>query len=1279
MACGGGSEKSAGTTPPVVTDAVAPSVPTNLSADSVTADSLTLTWSPSTDNVGVTGYRVYRGGALQSTVATPTYGATGLAASTTYSFSVAAVDAAGNASAQCAPLSVATRAVGQRPTISAFPASPAAIASGQNSTLAWTVVGATSLSIDQGVGTVTGSSQVVVPAVTTTYTLTAGNGAGTTTARATVTVNSGVDPWSDAGKTVVDVCSVAELTAALTQANTRGNTTLYLCDGTYTLNDQLRIRGENITLRSRSGNRNAVILRGHGANNGDVGFVLSVEADHCRVRDLGIGEVYYHGVQVHGETNIGQFHALNVRFYDIREQMIKVSSNADPDVFSQGGIVEGCLFEYTAGQAYQYYCGGIDGHHCRDWIIRNNEFRNIRISDDLTEGAVHFWNRSMGNLVEGNRIVNCDRGIMFGMQPNVHHEGGIIRNNFIHVVEDAGIYVEGHGVEILHNTIWLDSDYPNAIEYRFATTTELVIANNLSNGQVRARDGASGTLSRNVATARVGWFVNPATGNLHLASAVTDAVNAGDPLHSTAVDIDGQTRTGNPDIGADEWSGALAPTPVISGFSATPSTISAGGASTLSWAVTGATSLTLDPGIGAVTGSSLAVNPGATVTYTLTARNDAGSTTATTILTVQTVPDTQAPTVPSQLTVANVTSSSLRLSWNPSTDNVGVAGYRVFLDGELRDTVATTALNLTGLSANTHYRLAVSAFDAAGNVSVRSAEIDATTAVTGSSVHAIRRGFAAPITAAIKANLRAIKLRGDALGRQEGILGQWGDSITYSNAYLGALGSWNLVAVPPEDGHDYVPILLWMGASRLSDDNPLHNFKGDRYCNESGWQVTNALGAISGAIARSNPSWSLTMYGTNDIRQAEWAPAEYEQRLERFLQVNIDEGIVPVVSTIPPCVGWDARVAAANVIIRRVAANLNLPVVDLHDLFTTLHPSDWATVLLGDGVHPSYSGRSGDLSEDAQRNDGYNLRTMLTVDMAEKIKRIVFDNGAPEGADLPILVVRSATHPYKTLTRSLTPTFEFLHDSGPVPTGYSWTVDQSPHTLPDTTAEGSTSSASPILAHEGTWYLHVRANSAAGWGPAAHYCLRATSVPTVELRYRGESVSPHQDTSVYLGSSGTNYGSAATLNIYNADAGNQSMALLRFDVSSAPATGLVSATITLNLDLPIAEAVDYQVFNVTSSWEESAVTWSSRPTLGSGSLGSGTISVGQSQIEIDVTALAQGWLSGSMANHGIGLQHLSRYHSLLLIAREYGLQELRPTLRLRYALGSGSSLRCRVR
>ncbi len=75
------------------------------------------------------------------------------------------------------------------PVISAFTATPATVALGDPSTLAWTVTGATSLSVDPGVGAVTGSSKAVTPAVTTTYTLTATGPGGTATRSATVTVN----------------------------------------------------------------------------------------------------------------------------------------------------------------------------------------------------------------------------------------------------------------------------------------------------------------------------------------------------------------------------------------------------------------------------------------------------------------------------------------------------------------------------------------------------------------------------------------------------------------------------------------------------------------------------------------------------------------------------------------------------------------------------------------------------------------------------------------------------------------------------------------------------------------------------------------------------------------------------------------------------------------------------------------------------------------------------------------------------------------------------------
>ncbi len=75
--------------------------------------------------------------------------------------------------------------------------------------------------------------------------------------------------------------------------------------------------------------------------------------------------------------------------------------------------------------------------------------------------------------------------------------------------------------------------------------------------------------------------------------------------------------------------------PIISSFSASPSTITAGESSTLSWSVTDATSVSIDNGVGSValTGTT-AVDPETTTTYTLTATNASGSVSATTIITV---------------------------------------------------------------------------------------------------------------------------------------------------------------------------------------------------------------------------------------------------------------------------------------------------------------------------------------------------------------------------------------------------------------------------------------------------------------------------------------------------------------------------------------------------------------------------------------------------------------------------------------------------------------------
>ncbi|GIG20289.1 hypothetical protein Cch01nite_10130 [Cellulomonas chitinilytica] len=92
--------------PPV--DTTAPSAPTGLTAGTPTATTVPLSWTASTDNVGVTGYDIYRGTTLVGSSTTTSYTATGLTASTTYSFTVKAKDAAGNVSSASAAVSATT-------------------------------------------------------------------------------------------------------------------------------------------------------------------------------------------------------------------------------------------------------------------------------------------------------------------------------------------------------------------------------------------------------------------------------------------------------------------------------------------------------------------------------------------------------------------------------------------------------------------------------------------------------------------------------------------------------------------------------------------------------------------------------------------------------------------------------------------------------------------------------------------------------------------------------------------------------------------------------------------------------------------------------------------------------------------------------------------------------------------------------------------------------------------------------------------------------------------
>ena len=89
--------------------------------------------------------------------------------------------------------------------------------------------------------------------------------------------------------------------------------------------------------------------------------------------------------------------------------------------------------------------------------------------------------------------------------------------------------------------------------------------------------------------------------------------------------------------------------------------------------------------------------------------------------------DTEAPSVPSGLTVTNTTTYSIDLSWTASTDNIGVSSYDVYVDGNLEASTSNVNYTITGLSSNITYDLTVSARDIADNVSPQSAPLTVVT------------------------------------------------------------------------------------------------------------------------------------------------------------------------------------------------------------------------------------------------------------------------------------------------------------------------------------------------------------------------------------------------------------------------------------------------------------------------------------------------------------------------------------------------------------------------
>ena len=341
---------------------------------------------------------------------------------------------------------------------------------------------------------------------------------------------------------VVNVSTEPQLQAAV--RSLASNTTIVIAPGTYVLTSTLYVRGvTNVGIRGATDNADDVVLVGPGMAEPSYGSVpfgiwTGLGVDGITIANLTIRDLYFHTIIFNDGTENPRVY--NVHLIDAGEQFIKVN----PDGRGGGvdnGIVEYSVIEFTT-TAKDDYTKGVDIQTARNWIVRHNLFRNIVAPPGQIAGpGILAWRGTGNTLAEGNTFVNCARGIMFGADDyySPSQSGGIIRNNIFFrggaQPGDVGIILsDSPDTQVLNNTVFVSGTYGSPIEYRYAGTRNVVIANNLLDGGITSRDGGTATLITNYQGAGPGTFVDAANGDLHLSALAVPAIDHGTPVAAGA-------------------------------------------------------------------------------------------------------------------------------------------------------------------------------------------------------------------------------------------------------------------------------------------------------------------------------------------------------------------------------------------------------------------------------------------------------------------------------------------------------------------------------------------------------------------------------------------------------------------------------------------------------------------------------------------------------------------------------------------------------------------------
>jgi uncharacterized protein YgiM (DUF1202 family) len=248
----------------------------------------------------------------------------------------------------------------------------------------------------------------------------------------------------------------------------------------------------------------------------------------------------------------------------------------------------------------------------------------------------------------------------------------------------------------------------------------------------------------------------------------------------------------------------------------------------------------------------------------------------------------------------------------------------------------------------------------------------------------------------ITANARAIYLKGQQLGNRANVFSKVGDSITASPFFLRAfgLGTYNLRRYTALQA-----VIKHFSAVKARDDND--SFATPSLAANNGWTTATVLdkNAAWRAVCQSwetplmceyrvvKPSVALIMLGTNDIALV---PVDaYKTNLHEIVQYLIDNGVIPVVSTIPIREGSEDLVPVYNQIIVETALEFQIPLWDYYSAIRRLSNNG-----LYEGIHPSAPPGNG--PEDfaaaadftpANLRYGYTVRNLTALQVLDAVWR----------------------------------------------------------------------------------------------------------------------------------------------------------------------------------------------------------------------------------------------------------------------------------------------------